>query len=203
MNYINVKKILNQNINMSEKKDNLSVISSDEKELFFTHFSKNPIEEFLETSNENNINMKPKGLYFSINHEWMEYLLININLFESKETVSTFIKPTNTMYYINSLESDKILHISSNEDAEIFGKLFRFNFGLDETYPIFIIDWDKVSKLYDGIYVENPNSYDYGHCFVGWDVSTLVIWSKKNTNFNLVKDNSLINTYVNHIFDSD
>jgi len=184
----------------------LPVISRKEKNLFFTHLSAKPIEKFIESSNKDNRWIKPKGLYFSVEHGWLEYLLKSIGDCESKEDVSETLLPTNSMYYINKINSDKIIYISSNEDAESFADNFekKINFLNSFTNKIeeinLGIDWDKVSKVYDGIYIENPRAY---YRFYGWDVSTLVIWSTKNTTFSLRKDNSLISTYVDIIFDDD
>lgn len=112
---------------------------------------------------------KPIGLWYATNNEWKEFCN------ELGETNNSFT------YKVIIPDDFKLLVIDTLD------KLLEFNekFGFDERgFGMIMIDWEKVSKEYDGIEI-SPYQYNKVNglnfsWYYGWDVASGCLW---NNNF--------------------
>ena len=111
-------------------------------------------------------NLKPHGLWYSIDNEWIEWC---------KNNMPSFIRPNSFNLEINLNEC---IVISTEEE------LVNFNNKYKKIYYDSIVGLDlvKLKEDYKGIEIRNYNDlYDYRMeleymWFYGWDVSSGCIW---------------------------
>jgi hypothetical protein len=111
--------------------------------------------------------MKPRGLWYAINYEWLAWCHGNMD---------HWIKPNNFSIDINI---DKMLVISSRE--EMNAMIIKYEIKMRESWAIKTMDWERVTKDYAGIEIRNyyslRGSSPFEHLWVsGWDISSGYIW---------------------------
>lgn len=135
----------------------------------YYHWSHNYIDK-LEDIKYIQDDFKPEGFWFSVNKEWLEWCKEN-GLFNSEDDYQ----------YEIIFNSENIYKISSLQDLKNFRK--RFPTKLNKNW----IDWNEVSKEYDGIVVYNYRDIKndllpkFGKYiwFLGLDCSCGCIWNIK------------------------
>ena len=147
------------------------------------HYSKEPFKFSRDHVFREQIPMKPKGLWFSIEHETEDY-------FGWKDWCQSEGWRLDGLQYesIIELESDaSILELRTikemyqfNEDYGVIEVDRRFRNPFSNSDDIIYIDWDRVYEKYQGIFI-----YPYHHTlrlennflwFYGWDCSSGCIW---------------------------
>lgn len=120
------------------------------------------------TYSQTETDFKPKGLWYAIDDEWLQWCSDNMVHWIKK--------------YLFELDIDisQLLIISTQKELNIFNEKYKLN--LYER--IGSINWDSVKKDYKGIEIINYNNLKYSHYndntfysyFYGWDVSGGCIW---------------------------
>ena len=136
--------------------------------------------------------LKPHGLWYSIDTEWIEWC---------KDNQPSFIKPNSFNLEINLNEC---IVISTEKELVDFNKEYTI-----ESYYKYI-DWNVVRKKFKGIEIRNYKElYEYRYnfdylWFSGWDVSSGCIWDLSIINkVEPYLDLSLSNSISNNISTTD
>ena len=124
--------------------------------------------------------LKPKGLWYAINNEWIEWC---------KNNADCWIKSG-----IIELEVDlsKMMIVETTE--QLNGLFTKFNYELCE--GIRYIDWHKMAQNYSGLEIRNYHGLKWANTiidsgwFSSWDVSSGCIW-----------DLSIIKSFSHYIYD--
>lgn len=104
--------------------------------MIYYHLSNNKLEN--KVFNEQKLSLKPNGIWFSKKNLWNNFLKSeNMNMKYKYE-------------YKLRINFDNILTLSSYDDIIEFEKKYG-----KYVNKIFVIDWKKVQKKYDGIYFDN------------------------------------------------
>lgn len=149
---------------------------SDFLEQNWIHYSTNEIKEL--KNNKVSNNMKPVGLYFAPNKDWLRYC--------SKS--NWFISLNKYEYKISDIKNLNILNIT---DEKILKKYLRKE---ELFFFIKVYNWEKMkTDGYDGIYI-SKESIDSDTWSI-YDVETLCIWNTKKIKIELIS----INKYRNII----
>jgi len=106
---------------------------------------------------------KPKGLWYSIGTEWIEWISVEMPQWEDEY-----------IYKIKTNDSEILTIGQENE------KRFLEKYGLNE---LFKVDWSKVAQEWSGIEVlVDPRSLDNMSLWSSWDVASGCIWNIKGIN---------------------
>lgn len=131
--------------------------------------------------------IKPRGLWYGINYEWLEWCKGNFSIH-------------NEMIEIN-IDSSKILLIENPQQLYSLMGIFGYNIVEGVKY----IDWEKLSKYYSGIefqnYHQTKNSFDLHNlptwfytldCSSGciWDLSVIKNYTHSELDLSLWVDDS-------------
>ncbi len=147
------------------------------------HYSKEPLifRHGVDISNDTNEQPsrfdKPKGFWYSCEHEcdlygWFEWCIDESFRIECLTNVT-------------ELDLSQLNILSLTNDSEI--KAFRSQYRAEAYYKT--IDWDKVSKQYDGIEIY-PYSWDLRlneDWYYSWDCASGCIWNLGNVNLKTVE----------------
>jgi hypothetical protein len=116
------------------------------------------------------LNLKPTGLWYSFNHEWVEW--------------ANGICRIGRHLHILYIDESKILIIRTADDLKQFIAKYKI-----VPWPhaplLWFIDWESVAKDWGGIEIQNYSKIkretwsspaDVGHWFITLDVSSGCIW---------------------------
>lgn len=124
-------------------------------------------EHKLKIRHENQtIDTKPNGLWYSCGDSWLKYILSEIPSFMERYN------------YIHSIKiGSNILKISNLTEFDAFNR----QYSVEGTAGITLIDWPKVAENYDGIeinpYQWNRRNHPDSFWYYGWDVASGCIWN--------------------------
>ena len=110
---------------------------------------------------------KPKGLWYAIGNEWIDWVRSEMPHWEGD------------YIYKLDLNSTKILFLETYDDIEKFTRKYKIDIdysGVD----VFDINWKEVSENYSGIEI-SPYQSSVRHKMLwynGWDVASGCIWKK-------------------------
>lgn len=107
---------------------------------------------------------KPKGLWYAIGTEWIDWVRSEMPEWEG-----------DYLYKID-LNSNNILFLKTYDDLSSFTRKYSDEPSLDTMN----INWEKVSNEYSGIEI-NPYQYKARYdilWYYGWDVASGCIWDK-------------------------
>ncbi len=160
-------------------KSQLKALGIDSKtKLHVTHCDK--IEAKITQQKNKSIVSKPFGLWYSIGFEWLDFTINDFEGFYGEEKLYA--------YEIN-IDNLNILKLNTIEDINEFLKKYKIGNDMFSS-----IDWKEVSKLYDGIEINNYRkiknklSFNFEYMWLyGWDVSSGCIWNTKNLNIKEIK----------------
>lgn len=116
--------------------------------------------------------MKPHGLWYAQAHEWLEWIIEN-----------DFATDKYSSAYIITPDYSKILKIDSPDKLKSFHEEYSIN-PLPQLksskYDSMYIDWKKIAEKYSGIEII-PYQYKYRFEYMwycGWDVASGCIWNE-------------------------
>ena len=116
--------------------------------------------------NEQQINFKPKGLWYALGTEWVNFL--ERALF-TREEVSDMLKH---VYDIKTNDS-KILTIGMENES-----LFLETYGVENDSDIMDVDWKKVASDWSGVEILiNPRGLNERWLWSTWDIPSGCIWN--------------------------
>ena len=132
-------------------------------------YTKKEFKVFDTVSNSGNISAKPKGLWYSCNEEWKEWVMFEMpNWWESYNFKYNIQVNLNSMLAIRTL--DELLAFEKkyigNPKSSYYGSSFK------------AIDWGLVANDYAGIEI-CPYQYQarFNHdWYYGWDIASGCIW---------------------------
>jgi hypothetical protein len=135
----------------------------------FNHYSNKEVINSIDYDNTDNcINHKPIGLWLAKGKDWFNFV-INEEL--NQETFSLDVCNS---YKLKSM--DNIIQITDILEYNNFNIMYGIKVkGYNNDY--YMIDWNKVSKDYKGIYVSYHDG-DYHSWNQSWDIDSLCIWTK-------------------------
>ena len=122
---------------------------------------------FRPVSNEGNVHMKPKGLWYSCNESWKEWVTFDMpQWWESYNFKYDIRVNLNSMLVIRTMEELLAFEQKYSAVNSPFGPGFK------------VIDWGAVANDYAGIEI-CPYHYDArfsSDWYYGWDVASGCIW---------------------------
>jgi len=125
---------------------------------------------------QQDIGMKPKGLWYACGTEWLEWIISNEPEWKKPHIFKLTINPSNVLIISNGNEFDEFEKEYGKTHGDKFGKNILNVFEKEKTA---YIDWYKVAQNYGGIeispyqYSKRSNSMWY----YGWDVASGCIWN--------------------------
>ena len=138
------------------------------------HFTKKPLHyEDIKKIKQNKFNLKPAGLWLSKENEWLDFCLEEGFHYSKQDIIYKYNVQfnQNRMCIINTIQ--KVKELNEKYNFTFFNKKFYIN-------------WDEMSKDYDGIIFDNykeirqiiiKDSIDNNLWFLGIDVNCAVIWN--------------------------
>ena len=111
---------------------------------------------------------KPKGLWYAIGTEWIDWVRSEMPDWEGEY-----------IYKVN-LNPNKILFLESHDDIDKFTRKYKLEKDYSDT-DTFDINWEKVSSEYSGIEIspyQESARYEV-FWYNGWDVASGCIWKKE------------------------
>lgn len=167
----------------------------------YLHITYFKIDKLVNKKQENNMFWKPNGLYYAKGIEWLQFLKSGFGNDDiSFNDEYLFINSDDLIIYEVKIKSN-ILVINSIDDLLGFGDKYKATFTKNhELYTINeytnFIDWDKLSKDYDGIQFNNyykikeditfeKRMFKYTW-FLGWDVNGGCIWNVADVRINKI-----------------
>ena len=114
--------------------------------------------------NDQPISFKPKGLWFSIGTEWVDFI-------NSKYNKNTSGRVNDYIYDIK-INDSKILTLGQENEP-----LFMDNYGVKNYYGDMDVDWSKVADDWSGIEILiNPRQLNNVELWSTWDIPSGCIW---------------------------
>ena len=113
--------------------------------------------------------LKPRGLWYGIDNEWIEWCKNNMVHRVKKKIIE-----------LEDINLSKILIIENFKQLKVFSEEFSYKVDPYVNY----INWEKISKKYSGIEIQNYYKIKEKESFPdldniwfwGWDVSSGCIW---------------------------
>jgi len=150
-----IRRILKEEIDKSVLKqigDNDKIHMSDDGNLKFKNVS----------PNEQSIDFKPKGLWFSFGTQWIDFI--------STEGMTDRIED---YLYIIKTNDSKILTIGMENEP-----LFLETYGVENDYGKIDVDWKKVASDWSGVEILiNPRELNERWLWSTWDIASGCIWN--------------------------
>jgi len=131
--------------------------------------------------------LKPKGLWYSIENEWAEWVKYNMPHWAERYNLQLVLKQSN------------ILVIDSMEKLVGFQAQYEIGMETRTSLGFVMVDWERVAENYSGIEIrnyyqikgdimkdhKNLNRYLW---FTGWDVPSGCIWNLSEVDGYVVKE---------------
>ena len=114
----------------------------------------------------NEMERKPKGIWFGIGNSWIDWLEYNM---------PQWAQPSIMKVEVNM---SKMLNIKKDKDLEAFAKKYTF-----KKKDMWVADWKSLAKDYDGIimWIHPPSARMFGDdpnaIWYGWDVPSGCVWN--------------------------
>lgn len=111
------------------------------------HYSGSEITSLYDVKQDRDADFSPKGLWLSYNNEWMEWLEDQGYSKDSNDPMNLMHKNYYN-YEIDYIDDLNLIRIETPQDLEDF--VNKYSTYLDNT-EISLIQWNEISKHYDGI----------------------------------------------------
>jgi len=139
------------------------------------HMTKEDHLNLSRTYTQRNGDLKPKGLWYAQDNEWVEWVAYNMPHWRDEHNLELVVN------------NDRLLVIDSWEKLLAFQAQYAIGMESRTTMGFVMIDWERVSERYSGIEVRNYNEInakvkeDFSSInqflwFSGWDVNSGCIW---------------------------
>lgn len=140
------------------------------KEMASFHMSRKSIDSINSIENKYELDDKPKGFWYSCEHEWLNWVRIEMPDREEEH------------YYDVQLDYSKILIIDTFDKFKEFDT--KYGVTQSSSYGDRYINWKKVSQDYSGIeicpyqYRAKNSMYLEYTWYITWDIASGCIWNK-------------------------
>lgn len=161
------------------------------------HFSDKPfIFNDFHTYRPHRYNLKPAGLWLSVNDDWAKWCYNNDYMLNALEYRTEFVIS----------DTSRICYLRSERDVDAFIDNYRYIYNpmpmFNTSFQFYTIHWDEVKQDYDGIFIDEDNKElrEYGFKSGGmntwidtWDCLSGCVWNfdiihqKESEKFNLKK----------------
>ena len=148
------------------------------------HYSKEDInslnmDHYLKYINSPNIEMKPKGIWVSVEQSEEDY-----SWFDWCVNAQFRLEYLRYKYFVRLSENINIIHLKTSQELESFSIEYKLNefYGIENTSTfVCLIDWAKLKEKYDGIII-SPYQWKcrlskITFWYYGWDCSSGCIWN--------------------------
>lgn len=139
------------------------------------HMTKEDRLDLSRTYTQRNGDLKPKGLWYAQDNEWVEWVAVNMPHWRDEHNLEL------------AINKDRLLVIDSWEKLLAFQAQYAIGMESRTSLGFVMIDWESVAKKYPGIEVRNYykinatvkkdfSSINQFRWFNGWDVNSGCIW---------------------------
>ena len=123
--------------------------------------------------------VKPRGFWYSVDGDWETWC---------SSEMPGWLK--GVKYKVILTPKIRLLKLTKLVDIERFNREYRINILPDEKYKLYVINWLKVARKYDGIEI-SPYCHELRfklNWYYGWDCASGCIWNLKYVKIRRITD---------------